>query len=158
MPHIWFSSPAFEAVTEIDLSCLQLLCSAHRTALSLNKNLTLNCQESEAFMRPPKRNSIIESFIAPMISNRRSQEDKAMSSRPRLGVILGKRILLVMLAWKIDNHYRELFATVNPDGKGLAVFVSVVCVRLQCALRHTLVIPIPGLTVVYAKILYRYVT
>jgi len=38
-----------DAVTEADLSCLQLLCSAHRTALSLNKNLTLNCQESEVF-------------------------------------------------------------------------------------------------------------
>jgi ABC-type transporter Mla MlaB component len=31
-----------ENVTEVDLSCLQLLCSAHRTAVSLKKNLTLN--------------------------------------------------------------------------------------------------------------------
>lgn len=38
-----------EAVTEADISCLQLFCSAHRTALSLNKNLTLNCKESEVF-------------------------------------------------------------------------------------------------------------
>ena len=40
-----------EAVTAVDLSCLQLLCSAHRTALDLNKKLTLNCQESEVFMQ-----------------------------------------------------------------------------------------------------------
>lgn len=31
-----------EKVTEVDISCLQLLCSAHRTFLNLNKNLVLN--------------------------------------------------------------------------------------------------------------------
>lgn len=31
----------FEDVTAVDLSCLQLLCSAHRTASALDKRLTL---------------------------------------------------------------------------------------------------------------------
>jgi anti-anti-sigma factor len=38
-------------VTEIDLSCLQLLCSAHRTALKSNKQLTLNSKDSDVFQR-----------------------------------------------------------------------------------------------------------
>ncbi|MCP4109463.1 MAG: STAS domain-containing protein [Desulfobacteraceae bacterium] len=36
-----------DKVTDIDLSCLQLLCSAHRTAEKLNKNLTLNINGCE---------------------------------------------------------------------------------------------------------------
>jgi anti-anti-sigma factor len=31
----------FDRVTEIDLSCLQLLCSAHRTSAKLRKQLTI---------------------------------------------------------------------------------------------------------------------
>jgi ABC-type transporter Mla MlaB component len=38
-----------EGVKEVDLSCLQLLCSAHRSALISNKNLTLNSRGSDAF-------------------------------------------------------------------------------------------------------------
>ncbi len=38
-----------ENVTAVDLSCLQLLCSAHRTALNLNKNLTLSSKMSQVF-------------------------------------------------------------------------------------------------------------
>jgi len=30
-----------EKVTEIDISCLQLLCSAHRTSIKLNKHLAI---------------------------------------------------------------------------------------------------------------------
>jgi len=37
-----------EGVTEIDLSCLQLLCSAHRTSLRLDRQLTLHGERSEA--------------------------------------------------------------------------------------------------------------
>jgi len=37
-----------EQVTEVDLSCLQLLCSAHRTAVSIGKNFIRSgeCPES----------------------------------------------------------------------------------------------------------------
>ncbi|QTA88353.1 STAS domain-containing protein [Desulfonema magnum] len=38
-----------ENVTAVDLSCLQLLCSAHRTALNLNKKLTLSSEASQVF-------------------------------------------------------------------------------------------------------------
>lgn len=43
-----------EAVTEVDLSCLQLLCSAHRTAMNLNKNLILDSEESQVFRQTVK--------------------------------------------------------------------------------------------------------
>jgi ABC-type transporter Mla MlaB component len=38
-----------ESVKDVDLSCLQLLCAAHRSALISNKNLTLGSRGSEAF-------------------------------------------------------------------------------------------------------------
>ncbi len=41
-------------VTDIDLSCLQLLCSAHRTAAKLNKNLTLNINGCNKFRQAAK--------------------------------------------------------------------------------------------------------
>ncbi len=40
-----------EEVTGVDLSCLQLLCSAHRTALKSRKQLTLSSEESDAFQQ-----------------------------------------------------------------------------------------------------------
>ena len=36
-----------EAVTQVDLSCLQLLCSAHRTSLELNKQFILEGGQPE---------------------------------------------------------------------------------------------------------------
>jgi anti-anti-sigma factor len=41
-------------VKEIDLSCFQLLCSAHRTALKSNKQLTLSSRDSKIFQRMVK--------------------------------------------------------------------------------------------------------
>lgn len=38
-----------EGITDVDLSCLQLLCSAHRTSLRLGKQLTLHGEQSEIF-------------------------------------------------------------------------------------------------------------
>ncbi|MEW5745713.1 MAG: STAS domain-containing protein [Nitrospirota bacterium] len=38
-----------EGVGEVDLSCLQLLCSAHRTSARLNKQLTVANSRPEAF-------------------------------------------------------------------------------------------------------------
>ena len=38
-------------LTEVDLTCLQLLCSAHRTALKSNKQLTLSSRDSDIFQR-----------------------------------------------------------------------------------------------------------
>ena len=38
-----------KAVTDIDLACLQLFCSAHRSAVSRGKQVTLSGQPSEAF-------------------------------------------------------------------------------------------------------------
>lgn len=38
-----------EKVSEADLSCLQLLCSAHRMSVSMNKRLMLSGKRSEAF-------------------------------------------------------------------------------------------------------------
>lgn len=40
-----------EDVTEVDLSCLQLLCSAHRTSLDLNKQLLLDGGQPESFQQ-----------------------------------------------------------------------------------------------------------
>ena len=40
-----------EEVTEVDLSFLQLLCSAHRTSLKLNKHFALQDNQPEAFTR-----------------------------------------------------------------------------------------------------------
>ncbi len=39
----------FEKVIEADLTCLQLLCSAHRMSVRLNKRLILSGKRSEAF-------------------------------------------------------------------------------------------------------------
>lgn len=39
------------ALTDADLSCLQLLCAAHRTSLKFDKQLTLGEEKSEAFER-----------------------------------------------------------------------------------------------------------
>lgn len=39
-----------EAVTDIDLSCLQLICSAHRSAVNRHRQLVLTPHQSEAFM------------------------------------------------------------------------------------------------------------
>ncbi|MEW6419553.1 MAG: STAS domain-containing protein [Nitrospirota bacterium] len=44
----------FENLTDIDLTCLQLLCSAHRTSLKLNKNLTLAGKNLERFKKIAK--------------------------------------------------------------------------------------------------------
>ncbi len=41
----------FKEVTEMDLSCLQLFCSACRTSAGLNKRLTLTGNHPEAFKR-----------------------------------------------------------------------------------------------------------
>ena len=38
-------------VTEIDLTCFQLLCSAHRTALKSNIQLTLSSKDSDIFQQ-----------------------------------------------------------------------------------------------------------
>ncbi|MBU0988087.1 MAG: STAS domain-containing protein [Proteobacteria bacterium] len=40
-----------EKVVEVDLACLQLFCSAHRTALKLNKQLTVNSEDSKLFQQ-----------------------------------------------------------------------------------------------------------
>lgn len=40
-----------EAVTEVDLSCLQLLCSAHRTSLDRHKQLSLEGRQPESFQQ-----------------------------------------------------------------------------------------------------------
>jgi ABC-type transporter Mla MlaB component len=40
-----------KGLAEADLSCLQLLCSAHRTSLRLGKQLELNQEKSGAFKR-----------------------------------------------------------------------------------------------------------
>jgi anti-anti-sigma regulatory factor len=42
---------SFENVTGIDLSCLQLLCAAHRTSAKLNKRLTITGRTPEVFKR-----------------------------------------------------------------------------------------------------------
>ncbi len=40
-----------DKVTEIDLSCLQLLCSAHRTSAKLQKQLTITSNHPEALQQ-----------------------------------------------------------------------------------------------------------
>lgn len=40
-----------EKVTAVDLSCLQLLCSAHRTSLAVNKRITIASNRPEIFRR-----------------------------------------------------------------------------------------------------------
>jgi len=40
-----------EGVKEVDLSCLQLLCSAHRTSLKFHKQLTLAGRQPESFQQ-----------------------------------------------------------------------------------------------------------
>jgi len=42
-------SVGFENVQEVDLSCLQLLCSAHRSAVRLKKSITFNTALPQAF-------------------------------------------------------------------------------------------------------------
>jgi ABC-type transporter Mla MlaB component len=44
----------FERVTEVDLSCLQLLCSAHRTSTKRNKRLTLSLNRAPSFQKAVK--------------------------------------------------------------------------------------------------------
>lgn len=41
----------FEKATEVDLSCLQLLCSVHRTSVRSGQRLTLTRDRSEALKR-----------------------------------------------------------------------------------------------------------
>lgn len=38
-----------ERVTDVDISCLQLLCSAHRTAIGLKKSITCSNEPSQVF-------------------------------------------------------------------------------------------------------------
>jgi anti-anti-sigma regulatory factor len=38
----------FDTVTEVDLTCLQILCSAHKTCLKANKALSITGRQSEA--------------------------------------------------------------------------------------------------------------
>lgn len=38
-------------VTEVDLTCLQLLCSAHKTCLKENKTLKISHQQTEALQK-----------------------------------------------------------------------------------------------------------
>ena len=38
-------------MTEVDLSCLQMLCSAHRTSIRLNKRITLGNVRPEVFRK-----------------------------------------------------------------------------------------------------------
>lgn len=40
-----------KGVTEVDLACLQLFCSAHRTSLEMHKQMTLESGQSEAFQQ-----------------------------------------------------------------------------------------------------------
>lgn len=40
-----------EKVTDVDLSCLQILCSAHRTSARLNKKVTLGGIRAEVFLK-----------------------------------------------------------------------------------------------------------
>ena len=40
-----------EGVTEVDLSCLQILCSAHRTLTRMNKRITLGNVRPEVFRK-----------------------------------------------------------------------------------------------------------
>jgi anti-anti-sigma factor len=46
--HVIFN---LEGMTEVDLSCLQILCSAHRTSIRLNKRITLGNVRPEVFSR-----------------------------------------------------------------------------------------------------------
>jgi len=39
----------FKDITDVDISCLQLFCSAHRSAIDLNKSLTVNREGCEIF-------------------------------------------------------------------------------------------------------------
>lgn len=38
-----------ENVTDVDLSCLQLFCSAHRTSLNLNRTISIESNHPEVF-------------------------------------------------------------------------------------------------------------
>ena len=40
-----------EGITDMDLSCLQLLCSAHRTAARSGQHFTLDAENSELFRK-----------------------------------------------------------------------------------------------------------
>ncbi len=42
------------SVTEVDLSCLQLLCSAHKTYRDLNRKFTLSTDSTEVFFETVK--------------------------------------------------------------------------------------------------------
>jgi anti-anti-sigma factor len=41
----------FDTVTEIDLACLQLLCSAHKTCVKENKTMSITGRQSEALKK-----------------------------------------------------------------------------------------------------------
>ncbi len=41
----------FDTVTEVDLACLQLLCSAHKTCMKANKTLSITGHQSEALRK-----------------------------------------------------------------------------------------------------------
>jgi anti-anti-sigma regulatory factor len=41
----------FEKVEAVDLTCLQLLCSAHRSAIAMKKHMSVTGRQSEAFDR-----------------------------------------------------------------------------------------------------------
>ena len=42
---------SFNKVTEVDLACLQLLCSAHRSCVKENKTLRISHQNTEALQK-----------------------------------------------------------------------------------------------------------
>ena len=48
-----------ENISEVDLSCLQLFCSAHRTALEFFKKLTLEVQNSEIFRERARQSGFL---------------------------------------------------------------------------------------------------
>ncbi|OQX27007.1 MAG: hypothetical protein BWK80_07600 [Desulfobacteraceae bacterium IS3] len=41
----------FKNINDVDLSCLQIFCSAHRSAIDMNKSLTISRKGSEVFRR-----------------------------------------------------------------------------------------------------------
>lgn len=41
----------FDMVTEVDLACLQLLCSAHKTCVKENKTMSITGRQSEALKK-----------------------------------------------------------------------------------------------------------
>jgi anti-anti-sigma regulatory factor len=51
-----------EAVTDIDLSCLQLICSAHRSALGCGRRWVLTPRRSEAFTEKVRQAGLTHCF------------------------------------------------------------------------------------------------